>query len=93
MSRISDRYMHFCNECVLDCLEVSEDEKVPPEALYKLGEIKQYGDGSREFYWKGRLMILFPPPFVDELEMLNVEAILVYDDDRAVNMSEHNKGV
>jgi hypothetical protein len=90
--RATDKTIHWRNEQILDCIERVEDRSFTREEIASLGEIKMYGNGSAEFFWKGKKMIYFSPPIKDSnLNMLDLEAIHLYEDNKSSRYSKHNK--
>ena len=58
LRKSTNAFNHFMNQQIYDCVEVVEDKPQSDLAISTYGEIKQYQDGTREFYWKEKLMLV-----------------------------------
>lgn len=89
-ARMNSKIQHWMQEQIYDAVENLEG-RLNKEEVKKNGEVKTYTNGDAEFWWKGKLAIFFPQPEVDSLQMLDIQAFHIYDDNRRCLMSEHNK--
>jgi len=84
MYKVVDKMTHFRNEQMLDAVEALEGKPVSRSEVMEFGKLYAYDNDELHFVWKGKLAIIFLPPSIDDLSMLNMEAILVYADDKVV---------
>ena len=76
----TSKITHFRNQQILDALEYLEDEEISAEELYQHGKVDVYGSGDAEFFWKGKLTIVFPKPEL-KLGTLEMKAFHPYKDE------------
>jgi len=50
---------HWMKQQVLDCLELIDPAHTSDLAISSYGKLNVYEDGTSEFLWKGKRMILF----------------------------------
>lgn len=53
----SNAINHFLNEQIRDAVEAIEGEPLSDLLISTHGHIKQYSCGTREFYWKDKLVV------------------------------------
>ena len=64
---VVDRILHYKHEQMLDAAEFLEGSPVHLSELMKTSRLDEYEDGTQEWFYKGKLALIFFPPIPDNL--------------------------